>query len=191
MKQNPIQEVYCGDTISWRSWLEMNHDTSSGVYLIMFKVGHEMPSMRWEEAVKVALCFGWIDSTSYSLGDGKRKQYFTRRKPRSVWSAINKKYIDELLAADLMHESGLKSIAIAKENGSWNSLDEVENGVIPEDLEAAFTCHPEAFQNYQHFSPSYRKNYLYWLSQAKRSETRKKRIEEIINYCSRNIKSRF
>lgn len=149
-----------------------------------------MPSMRWEEAVMVALCFGWIDSTTYSLGNGKRRQYFTRRKPKSIWSAVNKGYIDRLLADGLMHESGLRSVAIAKKNGSWNSLDDVEKGIIPEDLKIAFKTHPEAFANYQNFAPSYRKSYLYWLKQAKREATRKKRLNEIIDLCKRNIKSR-
>ena len=89
-----------------------------------------------------------------------------------------------------MHQSGLKAIAIAKKNGSWTALDDVENGVIPEDLKKAFDGHKEAFKNYQNFSPSYRKNYLYWLNQAKREATREKRIVEIIKLYENNIKSR-
>ena len=146
--------------------------------------------MRWEEAVKVALCYGWIDSTVKSLGNGKRRQYFTPRNPKSVWSALNKKYIEELIELDLMHETGLKKIEIAKQNGSWIVLDDVENGIIPEDLQQAFNNNPKAFGNYQNFAPSYRKSYLYWLNQAKRDATRQKRITEIILLCTKNIKSR-
>jgi len=190
MKMHEIKEIYLQNSEEWRTWLADNHNKVPGIYLIFYSVDHDMPSMRWEEAVKVALCYGWIDSTSKSLGNGKRRQYFTRRKPKSGWSSINKAYIDALLADGLMHESGLKSIARAKENGSWNSLDDVENGIIPEDLEAAFKIQPEAFDNFQDFAPTYRKNYLYWLNQAKRESTRIKRINEIIDLCSRNIKSR-
>jgi uncharacterized protein YdeI (YjbR/CyaY-like superfamily) len=146
--------------------------------------------MRWEEAVKVALCYGWIDSTVKSLGDGKRRQYFTPRNIKSVWSALNKKYINELLKDDLMHESGLSKIKIAKQNGSWIALDDVEKGIIPEDLKKEFDKNAKAFNNYQNFAPSYRKSYLYWLNQAKREETRQKRINEIIKFCNANIKSR-
>ena len=89
-----------------------------------------------------------------------------------------------------MHESGLRKIAIAKQNGSWEALDEVENYTIPEDLLYAFEQNPMAFQNYNSFSPSYRKSYLYWLNQAKRTETRANRIVEIISLCEQNIKSR-
>ncbi|MBD3630831.1 YdeI/OmpD-associated family protein [Cyclobacterium sp.] len=190
MKKREISEIYLQNSKEWREWLEKNHDKVAGVYLIFYTVDHEMPSMRWEEAVMVALCFGWIDSTTYSLGNGKRRQYFTRRKSKSNWSAINKSYIDRLLADGLMHESGMNAIAIAKENGSWNSFDDVEKGIIPEDLKSAFKKHPEAFANYQNFAPSYRKSYLYWLQQAKRPATRTNRLYEIIDLCKRNIKSR-
>ncbi|OMP31215.1 YdeI family protein [Mangrovimonas sp. DI 80] len=185
-----IPELYFKTHEEWREWLLGNHSQYKGVYLIFYKVGHDNDSMRWEEAVKVAICFGWIDSTVKSLGEGKRRQYFTPRNPKSVWSAVNKSYIEELLEADLMHESGLRTIAIAKDNGSWISLDDVENGIIPKDLQEAFEQHPKAFENYQNFAPSYRKSYLYWLNQAKREATRAKRISEIVQLCGDNIKSR-
>lgn len=185
-----LEHHYFRTDKEWRDWLHENHSTSKGIYLIFYKVAHENDSMRWEEAVKVALCYGWIDSTVKSLGDGKRQQYFTPRNPKSVWSALNKKYIDELIASDLMHESGMKIIEIGKQNGSWTALDDVENGIIPEDLQHAFDRHPQAFENYQNFAPSYRKSYLYWLNQAKREDTRQKRIVDIIKFCDANIKSR-
>jgi len=146
--------------------------------------------MRWVEAVRVALCFGWIDSTVKSLGDGKRRQYFCPRKPKSVWSKVNKDHLKELEAGRLIHESGFLSIKIAKENGSWMALDDVENGIIPEDLQSAFDSNTKAFENYQNFTRGQRKSYLYWLNQAKREETRQKRIDEIISLCAYNIKAR-
>ena len=90
----------------------------------------------------------------------------------------------------LLHISGKKSIAEAKKNGSWKALDAVENLVIPEDLQKAFDANMIAFENYQNFTRSNRKSYLYWLNQAKREETRQKRISEIIELCKKNIKSR-
>ncbi len=183
-------ELYFKSDSEWREWLHVNHDKHSGIYLIFYKVDHPKESMRWEEAVKVALCYGWIDSTVKSLGNGKRRQYFTPRNPKSVWSALNKKYIKELLAENLMHNSGLEKIETAKQNGSWSVLDDVESGIIPEDLQVAFDKIPRAFENYQNFAPSYQKSYLYWLKQAKRSETRQKRIAEIISCCVKNMKSR-
>ncbi|MCF8274364.1 MAG: YdeI/OmpD-associated family protein [Flavobacteriaceae bacterium] len=183
-------ELYFKNDDEWRKWLHENHLSSKGIHLIFYKVDYENDSMRWEEAVKVALCYGWIDSTVKSLGNGKRRQYFTPRNAKSVWSALNKRYVEELISKNLIHESGLKIIEIAKQNGSWTTLDDVENGIIPEDLQIQFDKNSEALNNYNRFAPSYRKSYLYWLNQAKREDTRRKRITEIIQLCANNIKSR-
>ncbi|GAA4276182.1 YdeI/OmpD-associated family protein [Aquimarina mytili] len=183
-------ELYFKNDQEWRAWLHDNHESSDGVYLILYKVESKKPSMRWEEAVKVALCYGWIDSTVKRLDEERRRQYFCRRKPKSVWSKLNKSYVKDLIKNNLMHKSGLASIQTAKKNGSWAALDDVENGVIPEDLKKAFDLSTKAFENYQNFAPGYRKSYLYWLNHAKRQETRDKRIIEIIKYCEANQKTR-
>ena len=185
-----VPELYFKTDTEWREWLHENHENYSGIYLIFYKVEHANDSMRWEEAGKVALCYGWIDSTVKSLGNGKRKQYFTPRNEKSVWSALNKRHIEDLLSKNLMQESGLSKIEIGKQNGSWTALDDVENGVIPKELQDAFNKNTTAFKNYQNFAPSYCKSYLYWLNQAKREETRQKRIIQIIELCANNIKSR-
>jgi len=185
-----ISELYFKTDTEWREWLHENHNTTKGIYLIFYKVENKEASMRWEEAVKVALCYGWIDSTVKSLGNGKRRQYFTPRNQKSVWSALNKRYIIELKASKLMHKSGLEIIKIAKQNGSWTALDDVENEVIPKELQNAFNKNKDAFNNYKNFAPSYRKGYLYWLNAAKREATREKRIAEIIRLCEANIKDR-
>jgi len=182
--------LYFKKHIKWRLWLEENYKISNGIFLVFYKVENEEESMRWEEAVKVALCFGWIDSTVKSLGNGKRRQAFGPRKNKSVWSAVNKRYIKELLKDNLMHQAGLDKINIGKKNGSWTALDAVEKGIIPEDLQFQFDQNPTAFLNYKSFSPSYRKSYLYWLHQAKREATREKRITEIAKLCEQNVKSR-
>ncbi len=181
---------YFKNAQEWRHWLHEHHDKSKGIDLIFYRIDSAFESMRWEEAVQVAICYGWIDSTVRKVDEERRKQTFTPRKDKSVWSKLTKTYIDRLLAENLMHESGLKKIEIAKQNGSWTLLDHVESHVIPDDLQRAFDAHSKAFQNYQKFSPSYRKSYLYWLNQAKRDETRKIRIEEIIRLCNQNIKTR-
>lgn len=186
-----IEELYFKNDKEWRNWLCENHNKSTGIYLIFYKVAHENDSMRWEEAVKVALCFGWIDSTVKSLGDGKRRQYFCPRKPKSVWSKVNKNHIKKLQKENLMHESGLAAINVAKENGSWTALDDVENGIVPKDLKIAFDKNPEAHQNYLAFTKGQRKSYLYWLNQAKREQTRQRRIAEIVCLCKSNQKYRL
>jgi uncharacterized protein YdeI (YjbR/CyaY-like superfamily) len=188
MSNKPL--LYFKNHTEWRNWLHKNHETHSTVELVFYRVNSEMESMRWEEAVKVAICYGWIDSTVRKLDDESRKQMFTPRKDKSVWSKVNKDYIEELIANNLMHETGLKKIETAKQNGSWESLDAVENLEIPEDLQMEFNKNKIALENYSNFSKSYRKSYLYWLNQAKRIATRESRINEIISLCEKNIKSR-
>ncbi|WP_445454588.1 YdeI/OmpD-associated family protein [Flavobacterium sp. 25HG05S-40] len=182
--------LYFKNAQEWREWLHDNHHSSKGVHLVFYKVSSDKESMRWEHAVQVAICYGWIDSTVKKLDDERRRQMFTPRKDKSVWSKLNKTYIEQLIADNLMHESGLRKIEIAKQNGSWESLDAVESLQMPQDLEIAFSQNKIALDNYNGFSPSYRKNYLYWLNQAKREETRKSRITEIVSLCEQNIKSR-
>ena len=184
------EHLYFKNATAWREWLHNNHHSSAGVYLIFYKVNSPFESMRWEEAVQVAICYGWIDSTVRNVDEHSRKQMFTPRKEKSVWSKLNKTYIEKLIADNLMHESGLSKIERAKLNGSWTSLDAVEDLIIPEDLDLAFKQNQIAFENYQNFSPSYRKSYLYWLNQAKRPETRNNRIATIIDLCKQNKKSR-
>ncbi|RNC86947.1 MAG: hypothetical protein ED556_05855 [Winogradskyella sp.] len=185
-----IPELYFERDVEWYDWLLGNHDKYKAIYLIFYKLETGIPTMRWEEAVKVALCFGWIDSTVKSLGQGKRRQYFSPRNPKSNWSALNKKYIVELEQSGLIQDSGWKMINLAKETGTWTAMDDVENGIIPENLQKAFDKNPRAFENYQNFSKGYRKGYLSWLQSAKREETKQKRITEIIRLCNANIKSR-
>lgn len=182
--------LYFKNAHEWREWLHDNHHSSKGVHLLFYRVDSGKESMRWEDAVQVAICYGWIDSTVRRIDEERRKQMFTPRKDKSVWSKLNKTYIERLIAENLMHESGLRKIETAKQNGSWESLDAVENLELPPDLEAAFSQNKTALDNYNSFSKTYRKSYLYWLNQAKREETRTNRITEIVRLCEQNIKSR-
>ncbi len=165
---NTREELYFKNADDWRNWLSQNYDTSGGVYLILYKVSSDKPSMRWEEAVRVALCYGWIDSTVKKLDDERRRQLFTPRKSKSVWSKLNKTHIEELIASKLMHESGMRKIEQAKKDNSWTALDEVENLIIPEDLQLEFDKNLTAFNNYTGFAKSYKKGYLYWLAFRKK-----------------------
>ncbi|RMB64184.1 hypothetical protein EAX61_00315 [Dokdonia sinensis] len=184
-------ELYFPRDVEWREWLDANYNRyPDGIYLIFYKLENKQPSMRWEDAVRVAICYGWIDSTVKSLGNGKRRQFFCPRNPKSTWSKLNKKYVAELDKQGLIHESGQKMIDLAKKTGTWTAMDDVENGVMPEDLKSAFAKNKTALKNYNAFAPSYRKNYLSWLHSAKRQETRNKRIAEILRLCEENVKSR-
>ena len=91
-----IPEFYFPTDKEWREWLHNNHQNYEGIYLVLYTVSSPKQSMRWEEAVRVALCYGWIDATVKKINDEKRIQYFTPRKPKSVWSKVNKNHLKEL-----------------------------------------------------------------------------------------------
>ncbi len=171
-----IARVYAPDRAAWRAWLETNGETTSAVWLVYFKKGSGQPSITWDEAVEEALCFGWIDSKAKPIDELRYRQYFSPRKPTSVWSKVNKARLERLIADGLMREPGLRAIETAKANGSWSALDDVEALVIPDDLAVAFAESPGAREAFDRLSRTNRRNILQWIATAKRPQTRAKRI---------------
>jgi uncharacterized protein YdeI (YjbR/CyaY-like superfamily) len=178
-KEHDIESICPATPKEWRAWLQKNHDKKDAVWLVFYKMKTGKRSISWSEAVDQALCFGWVDSIAKPIDDEQYKQYFGKRKPKSVWSKINKEKIERLLADGSIAEAGMKSVAIAKENGSWNILDEVEELIIPKDLEKEFRSKKGSKAFFQSLSKSVRKAMLQWITMAKRPETRQKRISEI------------
>ncbi|MFM2018731.1 MAG: hypothetical protein RL007_2387 [Bacteroidota bacterium] len=173
---------------AWRKWLEKNHLSKQAVWLVFYNKKSGVKSITWSEAVDVALCFGWIDSKKVKVDEETAHQYFSKRKPNGTWSKINKEKVQKLTEQGLMTEAGLKSIAMAKQNGSWTLLDEVEELKIPSDLQAAFSRKPKAKKFYLSLSNSAMKMILSWLVFAKTEETRRKRIAEIIESAEQHLK---
>lgn len=186
---NDFEKVYAKDRATFRKWLGENHITKSGIWLVYYKKNSGKPSISYPEAVKEALCFGWIDSKVNAIDDERYMQVFTPRKAKSVWSALNKRYIAELLEQKLIMPAGLKCIEIAKQNGQWESLDKVEALEIPDDLAKLFKKNKTAKTHFEKFSPSSKKVILQWIASAKRDETRQKRIEETVTLAAQNIKA--
>ena len=166
--------------------MEKHHLIFPGIWLIYYKVKSGKPSVQYSEAVKEALCFGWIDSKIKSLDEERYMQIFTPRKPKSVWSKLNKQYIQELIEQGLMTEAGLKKIDAAKQDGSWIRLDHIEALSIPVDLKQALEANETANRNFEAFSNSTKNNILFWIDSAKRPETRFKRIEQTITSAEQN-----
>ena len=182
-------EDYCPyDKKDWRKWLELNHKNKEAVWLIFYKKKSPNHNLSWSESVDEALCFGWIDSIKKIIDTEKYKQYFSKRKAKSNWSKINKDKVNILIDQGLMKEGGYKSIEIAKNNGSWTILDEVEALVIPEDLKEEFANYKGSMEYFDCLSKSAKKILLYWVVSAKRKETRQKRILEIAENASDNLK---
>ncbi|WP_432670328.1 YdeI/OmpD-associated family protein [Flavobacterium sp. SM2513] len=188
MQKNEIEIFYPTSQTMWRKWLQENHISKQAVWLVFYNKKSEKKSITWSDAVDEALCFGWIDSKKISIDKETSHQFFSKRKPKSTWSKINKEKIKRLTEQGLMTETGLAIIETAKQNGSWTILDEVEELIIPADLEAAFSDKPNAKDFFLSLSKSVRKIILSWLVFARTTETRQKRITEIIESAEQNLK---
>lgn len=186
--EKEIETISPKNRQEWREWLQENHDKKQSVWLIYYKKKSNIPTIIYSEAVDEALCFGWIDSKAKPLDEEKFMQFFSRRKPKSVWSRINKEKIERLINEGLMTTAGYHIIEIAKQNGSWTILDEAESLTIPGDLDEAFQKRPNAKNYFSSLSRSDKRNILQWLVLAKRHETRQKRISEIAELAEQNQK---
>ena len=185
---NDIEEYYPNNKKDWRKWLELNHKKKGAVWLILYRKKSSRHNLSWSESVDEALCFGWIDSTKKTINNDCYKQYFSKRKAKSNWSKVNKDKVKNLIDQGLMKEEGYKSIEMAKENGSWTILDEVEELLIPEEVEKEFANHQGSMEYFNSLSKSSKKILLYWVVSAKRKETKQKRILEIVENASKNLK---
>jgi len=173
---------------AWRSWLQKHHDASAGVWLVYAKKHTGIPSLTYSDAVEEALCFGWIDSLVHPIDDDFYRQIFTPRKPRSAWSAVNRKRVEQLVAAGLMTAAGLASITHAKKIGQWEAHAAAESLTIPPELKKALNADPNAKKNWPTYTESQRKMFLYMVNGAKRPETRAKRIARVIEIVSSGMK---
>ena len=159
-------EVHADDRATWRIWLDANHATAKGAWLVTWRARSGHPSLEYEAAVEEALCFGWVDSTGGRVDDDRTKVYFAPRKLRSPWAATNKARVERLIRDGLIAPAGLATIERAKSNGSWEVLDSVERLEIPPDLAAALENSPPAAANFDAFPPSARKMQLTWVALA-------------------------
>ena len=158
MQQREIETFYPQNVAEWRKWLEENHLSKQAVWLVCYNKSSGKKSISWAESVETALCFGWIDSKKIKIDAETSHQFFSKRKASGTWSKINKDKVAQLIEKGLMTPAGLESIAVAKENGSWNILDEVEQLIVPEDLKAAFKNQPAAEDFFESLSKSAKKS---------------------------------
>ncbi len=174
---------------AWRAWLKKNHSRPQGVRLVVHKKKSGASHLTYDAAVEEALCFGWIDSTANVLDDKRFTLRVTPRKPKSVWSQINKRRVERLFGQGLMTPAGLEKIQAAKRDGSWSKLDAIDALRVPADLKKAFAADKRAKLNFAAFNNSSKKMILWWIASAKRPETRAKRIGETVALAAENIKA--
>jgi uncharacterized protein YdeI (YjbR/CyaY-like superfamily) len=174
----------------WRAWLEANHANLGGAWLAIARRGNEDTAIPYEAAIEEALCFGWVDGQAQKLDDRRTRLYFAPRKPRSGWARSNKLRVQRLVAEGRMRPAGMAAIERAKANGAWTLLDEVEELIVPPDLTEALVAVPPATTHWAAFPSSVRRQFLEWIRQARRPETRAKRIAETAHMAARNQRTR-
>lgn len=189
MATPPPNSVHPKSRAEWRKWLKKNHTQTEGVWVITFKKASGKPHVSYEEIVEEALCFGWIDSKGNKLDEERSMLWCAPRKAKSNWSRPNKLRVEKLLAAGLIEPAGLAKIEIAKQNGTWTALDKVEDLEVPADLEEVLKLNKDAKTYFDAFPRSVKRAILEWIMNAKKPETRAKRIAETAELAAKNIRA--
>lgn len=174
------ERVVAADAAIWRSWLARHHASSSGVWLVRPRSGNDDAHIGYEDAVRQALCFGWIDGPVRNFDERIGGLWFAPRRASSGWAATNKARVAALEAAGLLEAAGIRAIDVAKANGAWIVLDGPEAGIEPADLTAALDMAAAARAGWDCYPPSVRKLALTQIALAKRPETRQARIARIV-----------
>ncbi len=181
MKAPPLPIVRFTSQEDWDQWLDEHHATSPGVWIQLAKKGSGIDSVTYPQAVEVALCHGWIDGQSNSFEEPFWLQKFTRRTARSKWSKRNCLAVDGLIAAGKMKPTGLREIELAKQDGRWErAYESPRNITVPADLQAQLDTDPVARDFFATLSGSNRYAILYRIQDAKKPETRARRIEKFL-----------
>jgi uncharacterized protein YdeI (YjbR/CyaY-like superfamily) len=169
----------------WRAWLEEHHASSQGVWLVGWKASTGRARLTYEASVEEALAFGWIDSKGQGLDEERAMVWMSPRKRGSGWARTNKERVERLEREGRMTAAGRAVIERAKADGSWSLFDSVEDLVVPDDLAAAFADRPGSRERWEAFPKSVRRANLAWLVQARRDQTRRRRIGTIADLAAR------
>jgi uncharacterized protein YdeI (YjbR/CyaY-like superfamily) len=178
------ERVYVADRDALRAWLSEHHGDEHGVWIVYDK--GQGRSLRYDDIVDEAVCFGLIDSLPRSLSDEQAMLRVAPRRPKSSWSKRNKERVERLLAQGLMQPSGLIAVEAAKRNGAWSAIDAVEELREPDDLAAALDATPRAREFWDAFPRSTKRAILEWIEAAKRPQTRAARIRTTADEASAN-----
>jgi uncharacterized protein YdeI (YjbR/CyaY-like superfamily) len=171
---------------AWRTWLARHHRTSPGVWIRIARKDAGLRSVTHPEALEVALCYGWIDGIRKSHDATTFLQRFTPRRPRSVWSKINRAKALELIERGAMRPAGLAEVEKARADGRWDAAyDSYRSATVPDELRRAFDAQPKAKAFFETLGSRHRFGVIYRIQTAKKPETRSKRIAEFIRLLAR------
>ena len=163
----------------WRAWLATHHTSSPGIWLVFYKQHTGQKSMPYEDAVREALCFGWVDSLIKRLDDNRYALKVTPRKPSSKWSDLNRKRWTELKAAGLLTAAGL---AAAPTDNTYAPRPVIPQ--LPTYIAKAIKANAKAWKFFRELAPTYRRDFVVWIHIAKRPDTRERRMREAIALLS-------
>jgi uncharacterized protein YdeI (YjbR/CyaY-like superfamily) len=172
---NELMLVEVQDRQRWRRWLEKNHASSPGVWLVFYKGHTGTKSLPYEDSVREALCFGWVDSLIRRLDDHRYARKFTPRKPKSKWSDSNRKRWADLKSAGLLAPPGLAAAPTGNTYAPPPAIPE-----LPRYIARTFKENLKAWTAFNRLAPSHRREYVRWIHSAKRRETRERRVQESI-----------
>jgi uncharacterized protein YdeI (YjbR/CyaY-like superfamily) len=188
MRQGGTDErpaIFFDGPADFRAWLEANHESTTELWMGLHKKHDEPRGITWEEAVREALCFGWIDSVSQRLDDDSRRQRWTPRRPGSIWSRINIGIVEQLKAQGRMRPAGLAAYEQRKHDNTGLYSYEQDEQTWPPDFEVVLRADDRAWAFWERAAASYRKGCVYWVLSAKRPETRDRRMAQLVDACHR------
>ena len=182
--------MYFKSITEWRCWLNANHADEKVIWVIIQKKASKRLGIRYEEVVLEAVSHGWIDGKIKSLNNNEFMQRYTPRRRNSVWSRSNRERAERLISEGRMTSAGLKTVEEAKQNGRWDKAYSSRRSAVdvPEDLIDALKKNKTAHENFESFPPSTRFLYIHWINEAKRQETRKRRIMTIVDRSEKNLR---
>ena len=173
----------------WADWLARQHDKSAGVWLKLAKKDSGIKSITYEEALDLALCYGWIDGQKKGFDDRYWLQKLTPRGPKSIWSKINTEKADKLIASGEMKPAGLRVIEAAKQDGRWDAAyASQKNMAVPEDFQAALDKNEKARAAFARLKSSERYSFLFRIHHAKKPETRARHIQNFVEMLEKGEK---
>lgn len=178
------EPIFFPDAAAWRAWLAEHHTTATEIQVGYYKKHTGKQTLTWEMTVREALCFGWIDGQLNRIDDERHMVRFTPRKPRSRWSKVNLRLMEELEAAGLMTDAGRAAFALRDPSDPGYSLAEQPDR-LPDPYEAQLREDPAVAAFWDACPPGYRRRVSFWVESAKRDETRAKRVEQLREACAK------
>jgi uncharacterized protein YdeI (YjbR/CyaY-like superfamily) len=183
------QELHVTNIAEWRAWLKRNHDVEKEVWLVFYKKHTGKPNISYDDAVGEALCFGWIDSIIKRIDEDRFARKFTPRKINSKWSKLNKDRAERMIREGRMTKPGLVQINEAKKSGKWFAkvlpTKEIE---VPQFMRQALAANQKALRNFGNLAKSYKRQYIGWVMSAKKEDTKRKRLAEVVEHLENNKK---